>query len=75
MPAGTPTWLSDLANVGLIMIVLGVGGLILALLPSGLTRYFTVSPSALINAWVARPAYLLYLVVRGQREPEYKHAA
>lgn len=59
-------WMTALLDIGLTTIGLGLFALVLSLLPA-------MNINALINVIVARPVYLLYLLVKREREPECKH--
>ncbi len=66
-----PSWMTYLADAGIAIIILGVLALIVAMLPARLT----MNMGAVTNRIIARPAYLMYLLVRREREPVHKHAA
>ncbi len=66
MDGHTPTWLTDLAAIGYGVIGLGIVSIGLAFVPFR-------AIGAATNRLIARPVYLLVLLISRRREPERKH--
>jgi hypothetical protein len=72
-----PTWMTVLADLALTLITIGFLALLYVMLPSPVTKSLNrhINPTAILNALVLRPAWLLYLAARHEQERPYKHAA